>query len=168
MFSKAKDPKTQTSSVVRAAPSLISVNLQVAGDLSTDGEVQIDGTIDGDVSCGRLTVGEKARIKGEITADSVTVKGTVTGRIRARSVQLAKTAKVTGDIWHEKLSIESGAILEGLCKHTIKPQEGADGPQVERLERIKDAATAINAERPIGGDPKPALAGPVAKKIAAK
>ena len=106
-----------------APPSLISANLQIVGNLRSQGEVQIDGTVDGDVSANALTIGEKATINGEIVADDVVVRGRVNGRIRARKVQLAKSAHVVGDIWHELLSIDSGAFVEGHCKRTDKPTE---------------------------------------------
>ncbi|MEQ9643792.1 MAG: polymer-forming cytoskeletal protein [Alphaproteobacteria bacterium] len=98
------------------APSLISNNLTVTGNMKTEGEIQIDGTIEGDVHCGALTVGEKASITGEIVADRIIVHGNVSGRIRARQVQLATTAHVIGDVYHDTLAIEAGAFLEGHCK----------------------------------------------------
>ena len=81
-----------------APPSLISANLQIVGNLRSQGEVQIDGTVDGDVAANALTIGERATINGEIVADDVVVRGRVNGRIRARKVQLVKSAHVVGDI----------------------------------------------------------------------
>lgn len=115
-------PETPGSSK-DAPPSLISADLQIVGNLRSQGEVQIDGTVDGDVAANALTIGERATINGEIVADDVVVKGRVNGRIRARKVQLAKSAHVVGDIWHELLSIDSGAFVEGHCKRTDKPTE---------------------------------------------
>lgn len=100
----------------KGPPSVISTTLHVTGNLKSDGEIQIDGTVEGDVACHRLTIGEQADISGEISAEEVVVRGGVNGRIRARTVQLEKSAKVTGDIWHDTLSIEAGAFLEGVCK----------------------------------------------------
>jgi cytoskeletal protein CcmA (bactofilin family) len=96
-----------------AIPSLVSANLQVVGNLTTDGELQIDGMVEGDVSCGRLTVGETAVISGEIKADEVEIRGTVQGKIHGRSVHVAKMARMVGDIWHDSLSMEAGAFLDG-------------------------------------------------------
>ncbi|MDP6346699.1 MAG: polymer-forming cytoskeletal protein [Alphaproteobacteria bacterium] len=112
----------KTKGQVRAAPSLISTDLSITGNLQTPGEVQLDGTVDGDVGCGKLMIGEKAMVSGEITADEVVVRGRVTGRIKARTVQLTKSAKVIGDIWHDTLAIEAGAYLEGHCKRNDAAQ----------------------------------------------
>ena len=108
---------------VKAAPSIISENLHVVGNLKTEGEVQVDGIIEGNVAGRTLAVGEKAQITGEIMADEVMVRGVVHGRIRARQVELAKTAKVIGDILHEVPSIESGAYIEGHCKRLEKSRD---------------------------------------------
>ena len=50
-----------------AAPSLVSANLQVVGNLNTEGEIQIDGMVEGDVTCNKLTVGE-TKVTAEGTA----------------------------------------------------------------------------------------------------
>ena len=129
MFSKANRsaiPGKGNGRETRVAPSIISVNLHVVGNLKTDGEIQVDGVVDGDVGGRSITVGEKAKVTGEITADELMVRGVVEGRIRAHQVQLAKTAKVVGDIWHDVLSIESGAYIEGHCRRMEKSQESVD------------------------------------------
>ena len=118
MFSKdskeiaAKPPEPKTP----APPSLLSTDLKITGDLVSQGELQVDGQIDGDIRTDVLIVGETAQINGEISADTVRVHGYVTGQIKARSVSLAKSAHVLGDILHESLSIEQGASLEGHCR----------------------------------------------------
>lgn len=104
------------------APSIISAGLTVTGNLVSDGDIQIDGVVEGDVAAAKLTLGDSARVRGQISADQVLIKGEVTGTVRARQVELAKTAVVRGDIWHELLSIETGAFVEGMCKHAEKPQ----------------------------------------------
>lgn len=122
MFSKS-DRGNGASDTARSAPSLISANLHIVGNLKSDGEIQIDGVVDGDVSARLLTIGDRATLTGEVVADEVVVRGTVRGRICSRKVQLAKTAHVVGDIWHELLAIDLGAYVEGLCKRTDKPTE---------------------------------------------
>ncbi len=97
-------------------PSILSADLKIVGDLHSEGEIQIDGTIEGDIRTNSLLVGETANIKGEIVADTVHVHGSISGQIKSREVNLAKTAHVVGDILHENLAIETGAFLEGHCK----------------------------------------------------
>lgn len=119
MFSKtAKKSASEDSgkAVKPAAPSIVSSDLRIVGDLRSDGEVHIDGALDGDIESRVLMIGEGGSVKGAIVADSLRVHGSVTGTIKARSVHLSKTARVLGDILHEDLSIERGAFMEGNCK----------------------------------------------------
>jgi len=124
MFSRNKNDKSNAGSDAKpqpkakpAPPSIVSIDLEMDGNLSSTGEIHVDGTIIGDIHTYSLLVGPTADIKGEIIADQVRIHGRVKGQIRARQVTLAKTAHVVGDILHEDLSIETGAFLEGLCKH---------------------------------------------------
>lgn len=109
----------------RSAPSIISADLVVHGTLISAGDVQIDGTVNGDVKSAALTIGDKAVIDGNIVAEDVTVRGRVNGTIRARKVSLASTCRVEGDILHEALSVEAGAYFEGNCRHADNPTADA-------------------------------------------
>lgn len=121
----------------RGAPSIISANLHIVGNLKTEGEIQVDGVIDGDVTAQALTIGSHARISGELVADDIVVHGQISGKISARSVKLVKTAKVIGDILHEVLAIEAGAHIEGQLRRL-------DDDAKERAR--KEAAEAKMAE----------------------
>ena len=93
----------------------------INGTISSTGDIQIDGRIEGDVRSVGLVIGDKAEIHGEVLAEDVTVRGKVTGRIRARKVLLAATSHVEGDILHEAFAVESGAFFEGNCRHSDNP-----------------------------------------------
>ena len=104
-----------------SAPSIISADLVVNGTLSSAGDIQVDGRVEGDVRSAGLVIGEKAEIRGEIYAEDVTVRGKVVGRINARKILLASTSRVEGDILHEAIAVESGAFFEGNCRHSEDP-----------------------------------------------
>ncbi len=137
MFSKADKTKA-AAATTRAAPSLISSDLELTGNIKTSGEVQLDGAVEGDVICGKLMIGEKAVVIGQIEADEVVIKGRITGRIKGGSVHLTKTAQVSGDILHNTLTVEAGAFLEGHCRRNETVPASAQTPQTK-------AATAPTA-----------------------
>ncbi len=112
--------------VSRSGPSIISADVKITGKIVSQGELDINGQIEGDVRASALTVGETGAVKGEVVAESVVIRGTVEGRIRARKVQLCTGAKVRGDIFHASLAIEPNAIFEGAVKHAQDPM--ADQP----------------------------------------
>jgi cytoskeletal protein CcmA (bactofilin family) len=93
--------------------SVIGADVRIVGNIFTQGEMQIDGQVEGDISCHRLLVGEGARITGEVTAETVQVHGELNGKINASSVMIAKSARVTGDVIQDSLEIEAGASMEG-------------------------------------------------------
>src|ERR1043165_8577650 len=66
-----------------SAPSIISADLTVQGTVTSAGDIQIDGAVEGDVRAGGLVIGDKAIIQGQIFANEVTVRGRVQGSIRA-------------------------------------------------------------------------------------
>lgn len=96
-------------------PSIISPGLQVTGNLVCDGDIHVEGSIEGDVRARTVTIGQAGTIVGHTTAEQVLVSGKVDGKISAATVILHKSAKVFGDIAHETLTIESGAHFEGHC-----------------------------------------------------
>jgi cytoskeletal protein CcmA (bactofilin family) len=100
---------------------LLSNDLTIKGNVTTSGDIQIEGTIVGDVRAHLLTVSESATIKGEIAADDVVVNGRVVGRLRGLKVRLTASARVEGDIIHKTIAIESGAHFEGTVQHQEDP-----------------------------------------------
>lgn len=105
----------------KAAVSILSSDLTVVGNLRTTGDIQVEGTVEGDIRAHLLTVGESATIRGEIVADDIVVNGRVIGRVRGLKVRLTSTARVEGDIIHKTIAIESGAHFEGSVQRQEDP-----------------------------------------------
>ncbi len=123
----------------KPAASVLSSDLTITGNIKTTGDIQVEGTVEGDIRAHLLTVGETATIKGEIVADDVVVNGRVVGRVRGLKVRLTSTAKVEGDIIHKTIAIESGAHFEGSVQRQEDPLTGAG------------AAKLMPPEAPLGG-----------------
>ncbi len=97
------------------APSILARDLIITGDIKTDGEVQIDGRIDGNIKGTVIIIGEQGVVNGKVVCDSVQVRGKINGKIDASSVELAETANVQADIVQDKLIIANGAFFDGKC-----------------------------------------------------
>jgi len=108
----------------KPAPSILSSDLTITGNLVTTGDIQIEGTVEGDIRAHLLTVGEGATVKGECVADDVVVNGRVVGCVRGLKVRLTAQARVEGDIIHKTIAIESGAHFEGSVKREDDPLAG--------------------------------------------
>jgi cytoskeletal protein CcmA (bactofilin family) len=127
------------------------------GNITSGGEIQLDGTLEGDIRASSLIVGDKATVKGEIVCESVTVRGRVEGGIRARSVALASTAHIQGDILHSSLQVESGAHFEGNCRHSDDPLSDSSAKDF-RKARPASTASAMPPRPVTTSDDLPARA----------
>jgi cytoskeletal protein CcmA (bactofilin family) len=123
VVASATEPATEAVRKINGVPtrSVIDAWLLITGNLQSDGEVQVDGQIHGNIRCAHLTVGKDAHVAGNITAEEVVVRGKVTGAIRANRVILQDTAQVESEIVHKKLSIEEGATFEGSSRRCEDP-----------------------------------------------
>jgi len=105
----------------RTPPSVIGPDLVIHGNLSSNGQVQIDGEVQGDIHGTHIVVGERARITGGIVSEEVVVRGHVMGSIRGKRVMLQAQSHVEGDIYHQALAIEQGAFFEGKSRRSEDP-----------------------------------------------
>jgi cytoskeletal protein CcmA (bactofilin family) len=121
-------------------PSRLPAGLNVTGDLTTDQDLTIDGTYDGQITLAdqHLTVGSSARVKGRIVARAVTVAGHVDGNITATgSVSLLPGATVRGHLQTPSIVMLDGARFDGTvdpsrteaAMHVAKYRQGKGEPE---------------------------------------
>jgi cytoskeletal protein CcmA (bactofilin family) len=129
----ATPPKSSEfkASAPKAKPpaSILSADLHVTGNMKTTGDIQVEGTVEGDIRAHLLTIGESATIKGEVIADDVVINGRIVGRVRGLKVRLTSTARVEGDIIHKTIAIESGAHFEGSVQRQDDPLNAGGKPR---------------------------------------
>jgi cytoskeletal protein CcmA (bactofilin family) len=119
----------------KPAASILSSDITVVGNLRSSGDIQIEGTVEGDVRSQIVIVGETATVRGEVVAEEVVVHGRVVGRLRGVKVRLTATARVEGDIVHKTIAIENGAHFEGSVQRQDDPiAQGA--PQAQPPARL--------------------------------
>lgn len=97
--------------------NLIAKGTQITGDLTSDGDLRVDGEITGNLDTkGRLVIGASGKIEGEIRCKSSEIAGTHKGKLFvAELLSLKASSSVTGNIVTGKLSIEPGAYFSGTC-----------------------------------------------------
>lgn len=100
------------------SPSVIASNMNVLGNIISEGILDIDGQVDGNVRGHSVTVRPNGRICGDLIAEDVFIYGEVDGLIKARNVTLYATAHVTGTVMHESVTIEDGASIDGKLKRS--------------------------------------------------
>ena len=118
MFGSKKKDLNKTRAQRKSPPSLISRDMNILGNLITDGTVDIDGRIEGNVRASHITIRKDGVVKGDLHADTIHIHGYAKGLVRAKDVHLFTSAKVEGSIMHEVLSMEEGAFVDGKFKRT--------------------------------------------------
>jgi cytoskeletal protein CcmA (bactofilin family) len=124
MFSKGAE-----ASVTRSQ-SLIQEGTSVRGDMKAEGDIRLDGSIEGSlVSKSRVIIGGTGMIHADLEAAEILVMGRVHGKIIGhRRVELRKGAHVEGDITTQALVIEEGVFFRGLCQMTTAGQAATPVP----------------------------------------
>jgi len=126
--------------------STLSSDLGFEGNVSGQGDLQIDGQVKGDVKVGRLIIGETGAIEGGVSADYIEVRGRIVGAVSGKQVKLVSTAYVDGDITAEQLSIDIGAYFQGRVlqgrREAPKPAAAPVAPQPQAQPEPPQAPAA--------------------------
>jgi len=95
--------------------SILSSGVRIIGKFSSEGNVRIDGHIEGDVDVtGNLTLGESSMVKGNVSARNITVSGKVEGAVFAtEKIILESHSHLLGDLTAKILVIQEGASFNG-------------------------------------------------------
>ena len=138
---------TQTPSRPNEKLSIISPGLKVVGNLISEDDIQVNGTVEGDIQSASLTVTNNAQINGSISADTVMINGTVNGQLNANKVKVAATGRVKGDITYRSISMEEGALIDGH----LRPSSGTAAVNEPIKPVLATARPAAEPAKPDAG-----------------
>ncbi|MGB1131403.1 MAG: bactofilin family protein [Haloferula sp.] len=98
-----------------SATNVLASGIEITGSIRFSNDMIIDGKIDGEIISdkGRVTIGENAHVKGDVTAGEVKVFGRVEGKITSEKCELKEKSRLEGDIKTKNLSMEEGASMSG-------------------------------------------------------
>jgi cytoskeletal protein CcmA (bactofilin family) len=114
MFSK-ESKKTSENKV--SERNIIGKNTQISGDIISEGDFRIDGTLEGTIKTnGRVIIGESGFVKGKVECANADVEGKFSGELIVSNILTVKTsANINGDVIIGKLSVEPGASFNATC-----------------------------------------------------
>ena len=121
----SKSPRPSAGKMV---PSIIGEDLTITGNVTSKGEIQVDGEIQGDIHCSSLLLGEKSQVTGGVMAEEIVVRGRLVGSIKGLRITLQGPSHVEGDIFHQSLAIEQGAYFEGKSRRSDNPMAEMKAP----------------------------------------
>ena len=95
----------------------LSNGSKMKGSLTTKSDIRIDGHLNGALHTeGRLVLGEKGIIEGEVVCGSAIISGELKATIKTEGLlTLQSSSKLSGEIIAGKLAVEPGAIFSGKC-----------------------------------------------------
>lgn len=97
----------------RRHKSVVQSDLVIEGDLKTTGILEFSGAITGDVSADTLSLCQGGRITGDARAKHLSTDGIITGSVSAEDVTLKSKSVTKADIHCQRVSVESGAEING-------------------------------------------------------
>ena len=112
MFSSKKKTSGLSTNEIE---TIIGKNTKFKGTISGEGNVRIDGALDGEISStGDIVIGEQGNVTATIKANNVLISGTVKGNIHVNSkLEITATGNLFGDVRASVLSIAEGAAFKG-------------------------------------------------------
>ena len=96
--------------------SVVSAGLRVKGEISGQGDLLVDGIVEGPIQLrdGLLTIGARGKIAADVVAREVIIYGEVKGNLAARDrIEIKKDGSVVGDLTTGRIVIEDGASFKG-------------------------------------------------------
>src|ERR1700754_5228442 len=136
-----ENPSTGTST------SLIGAGTSMKGDITSNGDLRIDGNLVGNINCSaKVVIGANGNVQGDIHGQTADIMGKVTGTIKVKDLlQLKGGSHLNGNIQATKLQIEPTANFNGQCHMTPAAMSHApsgNGKPADIKKELKNAELA--------------------------
>ena len=114
---RSRQEEIQVNNSSGGVHNVLAGGTAVSGTIVTESDFRLDGRIEGDINCkGKIVIGPKGNIKGNIISDHAEILGNVEGTIRIKEKLIFKSSSnIKGDIYTQTLEIEPGAHFNGTC-----------------------------------------------------
>ena len=101
--------------------SVFADDLHIKGNVTSKGDVQLNGVVDGELSARTLWTEKDSSIKGSPIAEKLVIGGNIEGNVYGNSVKLKSSAKVQGDVVSNSLSVDEEAYFDGSSNRVEDP-----------------------------------------------
>ena len=114
------------------------------GDLKSEGDFRIEGTIKGTlITKGKVVVGNSGLVEGSLNCNNADVEGQIKGKLVVlETLSLRASAHVDGDVQTGKLAVEPGATFNANCqmKDAVKALKTNPTPTLETVAKSEQTA----------------------------
>ena len=131
MFS---DKKNKQSTNQMNERNIIGANTVFKGDITSEGDFRIEGTIEGTIkTSARIILSKSGKIIGDVSCANADIEGTISGTLNVSDLlSLKQSANIQGDVSMNKLSVEPGAIFNVNCSMKGSVKELKHGKNSEK------------------------------------
>jgi cytoskeletal protein CcmA (bactofilin family) len=123
-------------------PSIIGGGVLINGNLTSAGEIIVEGQIEGKIRGLSVMICDEAILTGDIIAEQVSVRGQVYGTIRAHHIVLGPKSHFEGTMVQETFAIEAGGCFQGSCRHSNTPLAD-DAVEVRTASNIENSGHQV-------------------------
>lgn len=148
MFNQKSKNSGREQSVPAGSASIIASGTTFSGDINSDCDIRIDGTVKGNIQCrAKLVIGANGVVEGDIQGQQADIMGRVTGSVSVTELlQLKGGCQVEGNLLSGQLQIEPSAKFNGQCQMS---QEQVDTGK--NAKKPRDIAEPVVAQRLAAG-----------------
>lgn len=116
MFSSDKKTGKMATETI-SQQNTIAKGTTITGDIISDGDFRIEGSIQGNVKTpGKVVVGKTGMINGTLKSSNADIEGRFSGKLLlSDTLSLKSTAHVEGEVEVGKLAVEPGATFNATC-----------------------------------------------------
>jgi cytoskeletal protein CcmA (bactofilin family) len=120
-----------------SSASLIGAGTSMKGDITSSGDMRIDGTLVGNINCtAKIIIGANGVVEGDISGQQADILGKVSGTIKVKDLlQLKGGSEVNGNLSAAKLQIEPSATFNGEC-HMIASASSSSKVSSEKKNEV--------------------------------
>lgn len=143
MFNQKSKSETFQETPTPGGASIIAAGTTLKGDISSSGDIRIDGTLQGNIHCtAKVVIGSNGVVNGDIAGQQADIMGRVTGTIKVKELlQLKGGSQVNGNLHAGKLQIEPSANFNGQChmsgaESTAVQPASSNGQADKRTEKV--------------------------------
>ncbi|PVZ83861.1 hypothetical protein C9426_25010 [Serratia sp. S1B] len=127
--------------------TFISTGTQFTGMIEAEGNVIVEGRIEGNITCTHsVRIEHSGQVKGEIRAQQIMINGAIEGRCYADSLSIQTKGSMQGDIYADEISIEKGGLFIGQS-HLMQKTPPQIQPTKEKTTPLKIATSQTKAEK---------------------
>ncbi len=142
MFKDSKKPRSQQGGL--SQQNMIAHGTVFEGDLKSEGDFRIEGTIKGTlITKGKVVIGNTGLLEGSLNCNNADVEGQIKGKlVVSETLSLRASAHVDGDVQTGKLAVEPGATFNANCqmKDPVKALKTTLNPTLETVAKSEQTA----------------------------